>query len=102
MLRSVSCRWGYELRAHFLLWFTADGMGLAVLLLLLPYTDSQEPGPHHSLVASTGLGHPFKKQEGVERNLVEMLPSVKRACPMSCPLHFLLRQKLETRRPSLF
>lgn len=62
MFRSVSCGWGCELRAHFLLWLTADGMGSALLLPLLPYADCRGPGPHHSLVASTGIGCAFKKR----------------------------------------
>lgn len=31
-------------------------------MLLLPNTNCQEPGPHHSLVASTGTGSAFKKR----------------------------------------
>lgn len=50
MFRSVSSGWGYELKACFLLWLTADSMGLAGTAA--PYTDCQEPNPWHSPVAA--------------------------------------------------
>lgn len=40
-------------------------------------------------------------QEGLGKGHLETLLSVKRTCPASCLCLFLLRQKLETRHPSL-
>ena len=102
MFRSVSSGWGCELGARFLLSLTADGMGLA-----------DTAAPLHRLPGARSLSQPSRQhwhgqclqkegQEGMGRSLLETFPSVNRACPVSCPYLFLLRQKLETRHPSLF
>lgn len=63
--------------------------------LVLPYSDCQEPNPHH-----TQWQHQLG-QEGLGRGHLETLLSLKRTCPVSCLCLFLVRQKLETRNPSL-
>lgn len=76
MFRSVSSGWGYELKACFLLWLTADGMGLAgtaAPLHRLPGAQSLS-----QLGGSTSLG-----RKGWER-VTWKHSSVKRTCPASC------------------
>lgn len=73
-------------------------------MLLLPCTNCQEPRSLSQLGGQHQHGQCLQKegQKGVGRSLLETLPSAKRPCPVSCPHLFLLRQKLETRHPSLF